>query len=171
MLRSGLKLQIFFFNSICFLSEAVWGAPGTLVATTIGPRPLGSLAFLFSFPRGKTNTTNPTTTKTNNTKQGKEPGVNHTGEPEPSGEPHSDTARRKQRARPQAITVSVGEELHKRVASVTLATQGLSPSACGAAPVAQRHRPQWSEPQKANRRATLRAAYRRLRARAGCPVA
>ncbi len=31
-----------------FLCEAVWEAPGTLVATTVGPRPLGSLALLRS---------------------------------------------------------------------------------------------------------------------------
>ena len=55
LLRSGSKFHIFLFLKFYFFSlgEAVWETPGTLVATTIGPRPLGSLAFLFSFPRGR----------------------------------------------------------------------------------------------------------------------
>ena len=47
------EIRISFINFNFFLSEAVREVPGTLVATTIGPRPLGSLAFLFSFPRGR----------------------------------------------------------------------------------------------------------------------
>ena len=46
LLRSGSKLCIFIFNIYFFLSEAIWEVPGTLLATTIGPRPLGSLALL-----------------------------------------------------------------------------------------------------------------------------
>ena len=40
------EIRISFINFNFFLSEAIWEAPGTLVATTIGPRPLGSLALL-----------------------------------------------------------------------------------------------------------------------------
>ena len=46
LLRSGSKCHISFITFNFFLNEAVREGPGTLVATTIGPRPLGSLALL-----------------------------------------------------------------------------------------------------------------------------
>ena len=42
------EIRISFINFIFFLSEAVREVPGTLVATTLGPRPLGSVALLRS---------------------------------------------------------------------------------------------------------------------------
>ena len=42
------EIRISFINFNFFLSEAVREVPGTLVATTLGPRPLGSVALLRS---------------------------------------------------------------------------------------------------------------------------
>ena len=46
LLRSGSKYVFPLLILIFFLSEAVREVPGTLVATTLGPRPLGSVALL-----------------------------------------------------------------------------------------------------------------------------